>query len=90
MDIARLVRLAYPTAQADFLEQIATQTFTDGLRDSDTQQALRLTRNKTLADALSYALEFETAKQASRMHARVRQVDVDEPVKTNETQAPVR
>ena len=66
------------------MEQITTQTFIDGLRDPDTQQALRLARNRTLADALSHALEFETAKQASRMHVRVRHIDVKEPAKSPE------
>ncbi|GLV33336.1 hypothetical protein CBL_08606 [Carabus blaptoides fortunei] len=37
-DVTRLVRLAYPTAPDSFLEQLAVQTFVDGLRDSETQQ----------------------------------------------------
>ena len=84
-DIAGLVRLSYPTAPADCLEQIATQTFIDGLRDPDTQQALRLARNKTLVGALGHALEFETAKHVSRMNARMNHVITDEPAKPAET-----
>lgn len=72
-DIARLVRLAYPTAPDSFLEQLAVQTFVDGLKDAETQQTLRLARPRTLDDALAHALEFEAAKQAShRGHNKVR------------------
>lgn len=77
-DVARLVRLAYPTAPENFSEHLAIQTFVDGLRDSDTQQTLRLARPKTLIDALAHALEFEAAKQASRTNARVYAVN-DQP-----------
>ncbi|KAJ8961507.1 hypothetical protein NQ318_014757 [Aromia moschata] len=78
-DILRLVRLAYPTAPPEFLEQISIQHFIDGLRDSETQQALRLGRHRTLNDALSHALEFEAAKVASRGHVKVRRIPaVDE------------
>ncbi|KAJ8961340.1 hypothetical protein NQ317_005944 [Molorchus minor] len=47
-DIARLVYLAYPTAPRDFIEQLAVQVFIDGIRDCETQQALRLARCKKL------------------------------------------
>lgn len=73
-DIARLVRLAYPTAPDSFLEQLTVQTFVDGLRDGETQQSLRLARPRTADDALAHALEFEAAKQASRGHGRIRTV----------------
>ncbi|KAJ8953333.1 hypothetical protein NQ318_012128 [Aromia moschata] len=78
-DILRLVRLAYPTAPPEFLEQLSIQHFIDGLRYSETQQALRQGRHRTLNDALSHALEFEAAKVASRGHVKVRRVPaVDE------------
>lgn len=73
-DIARLVRQAYPTAPDDFLEQLAVQSFIDGLRDCEAQQALRLARAKNLGDVLAHALEFEAAKQASRGHLKIRQL----------------
>ncbi|KAJ8948845.1 hypothetical protein NQ318_013497 [Aromia moschata] len=78
-DILRLVRLAYPTAPSEFLEQLSIPHFIDGLRDSETQQSLRLGRHRTLNDALSHALELEAAKVASRGHMKVRRVSaVDE------------
>jgi Zinc knuckle len=73
-DVARLVRQAYPTAPDDFLQQLAVQSFIDGLRDCETQQALRLARHKELGEVLAHALEFEAAKQASQGHLKVRQL----------------
>ncbi|KAJ8975434.1 hypothetical protein NQ317_000170 [Molorchus minor] len=78
-DIARLVYLAYPTAPRDFIEQLAVQVFIDGIRDCETQQALRLARCKKLNEVLAYALEFEAAKQASRGHTRIRQIRTRTP-----------
>ncbi|KAJ8976282.1 hypothetical protein NQ317_001921 [Molorchus minor] len=78
-DIARLVYLAYPTAPRDFIEQLAVQVFIDGIRDCETQQALRLARCKKLNEVLAYALEFEAAKQASRGHTRIRQIRARTP-----------
>ena len=72
-DIARMVRLAYPTAPDGFLEEIAIDTFVNGLRDSDLQKALKLARPKLLDEALAVALEHETASQTSRGH-RVRTI----------------
>jgi hypothetical protein len=82
-DIARLVRLAYPDGPESFLEQWAVDVFISGLRDIENQQAMRLSRPKTLNEALAYALEFETARQASRSHGRVRSVNeevIEEPI----------
>ncbi|KAJ8982091.1 hypothetical protein NQ317_010949 [Molorchus minor] len=80
-DIARLVYLAYPTAPRDFIEQLAVQVFIDGIRDCETQQALRLARCKKLNEVLAYALEFEAAKQASKraLFARIRQIRTRTP-----------
>ncbi|KAJ8983162.1 hypothetical protein NQ317_016261 [Molorchus minor] len=64
-DIARLVYLAYPTAPRDFIEQLAVQVFIDGIRDCETQQALRLARCKKLNEVLAYALEFEAEKEGT-------------------------
>ncbi|KAJ8944064.1 hypothetical protein NQ318_005974 [Aromia moschata] len=52
-DILRLVRLASPTAPPEFLEQLSIQHVIDGLRNGETQQALRLGRHRTLNDAVS-------------------------------------
>ncbi|XP_023310594.1 uncharacterized protein LOC111691664 [Anoplophora glabripennis] len=65
-DVARMVKLAYPTAPAEFQEQLAISSFIDGLRDSEISQALRLARHKNISEALAQALEIEAARQASR------------------------
>ncbi|KAJ8936187.1 hypothetical protein NQ318_020932 [Aromia moschata] len=53
------------------MEQLAVQVFLDGLRDTETHQALTLARPSKLVDALARALEFEAAKQSCRGQAKV-------------------
>ncbi|KAJ8976299.1 hypothetical protein NQ317_000466 [Molorchus minor] len=84
-DIACLEYLAYPTAPRDFIEQLAVQVFIDGIRDCETQQALRLARCKKLNKVLAYALEFEAAKQASRGQTRIRQIRTRTPEREKST-----
>ena len=71
-DIARLVRSAYPGLPDDTYESLATEKFLDGLRELETQQAVKLARPKTLNEALTQALEFEAVKLSVRGQARVR------------------
>ncbi|KAJ8943570.1 hypothetical protein NQ318_008273 [Aromia moschata] len=71
-DIARLVRLAYSSTPENVMERLAVQAFLDGLRDTETRQALTLARPSKLVDALARALEFEAAKQSCRGQAKVR------------------
>ncbi|KAJ8937184.1 hypothetical protein NQ318_017033 [Aromia moschata] len=61
-DIERLVHLAYPQAPKEFLEQNGIQTSTDGVLDTEMQQALRLGRHATISNVLVAALEFKAAK----------------------------
>uniref|UniRef100_A0A6P7FH13 Uncharacterized protein LOC114330096 n=1 Tax=Diabrotica virgifera virgifera TaxID=50390 RepID=A0A6P7FH13_DIAVI len=65
-DVARVVRLAYSEASDSILEEIALDTFVNGLKESELQNALRLARPKVLDEALAIALEHEAASQASR------------------------
>ncbi|KAJ8942767.1 hypothetical protein NQ318_002927 [Aromia moschata] len=51
------------------------QAFLDGLRDTETRQALTLARPSKLVDALARALEFEAAKQSCRGQAKVRRME---------------
>lgn len=74
-DIARLVRKAYPSVTDDVSESLAVDKFLDGLREPETQQAVKLARPKTLSDALTQALEFEAVKQSVRGQARVRAME---------------
>ncbi|KAJ8949844.1 hypothetical protein NQ318_000544 [Aromia moschata] len=65
-DIARLVRLAYSSTPENVMERLAVQAFLDGLRDTETRQALTLARPSKLVDALARFLEFEAAKQSCK------------------------
>lgn len=76
-EIARLVRSAYPTVPDEICESLSIDKFLDGLRESETQQAIKLARPKTLSEALTQALEFEAVKQSVRSHARVRAVNLE-------------
>ncbi|KAJ8951356.1 hypothetical protein NQ318_009292 [Aromia moschata] len=76
-DIARLVRLAYSSTPENVMERLAVQAFLDGLRDTETRQALTLARPSKLVDALARALEFEAAKQSCRGQAKVRKMEED-------------
>ncbi|KAJ8948273.1 hypothetical protein NQ318_020758 [Aromia moschata] len=74
-DIARLVRLAYSSTPENVMERLAVQAFLDGLRDTETRQALTFARPSKLVDALARALEFEAAKQSCRSQAKVRKME---------------
>ncbi|KAJ8938634.1 hypothetical protein NQ318_015933 [Aromia moschata] len=74
-DIARLVRLAYSSTPENVMERLAVQAFLDGLRDTETRQALTLARPSKFVDALARALEFEAAKQSCRGQAKVRRME---------------
>ncbi|XP_046666412.1 uncharacterized protein LOC124358162 [Homalodisca vitripennis] len=60
---------------------LSIDKFLDGLRDAETQQAVKLARPKTLHEALTQALEFEAVKQSVQGHARLRGVCVEEGFK---------
>ncbi|KAJ8951089.1 hypothetical protein NQ318_003787 [Aromia moschata] len=76
-DIARLVRLAYSSTPENVMERLAVQAFLDGLRDTETRQALTLARPSKLVDALARALEFEAAKESCRRQATIRKREED-------------
>ena len=50
----------------------------DGLRDSDTRQALILSGPTRLHDALARALEFEAAKNRAKGQVRLRAVEQED------------
>jgi hypothetical protein len=77
-DIARLVRNAYPSVDNDVYESLAVDKFLDGLREPETQQAIKLVRPQTLSEALTQALEFEAVRQSVRSHAQVRVVEAED------------
>ncbi|KAJ8912330.1 hypothetical protein NQ315_005935 [Exocentrus adspersus] len=82
-DIERMVRVAYPEAPEEFIKQLNVQSFIDGVKDPELQQALRLGRFKSLSKAVIYGLEFEAAKNVSRRN-KVREVKVIEPANNDE------
>ncbi|KAJ8952823.1 hypothetical protein NQ318_008144 [Aromia moschata] len=59
------------------MERLAVQAFLDGLRDTETRQALTLARPSKLVDALARALEFEAAKESCRRQATIRKMEED-------------
>ncbi|KAJ8917635.1 hypothetical protein NQ315_000119 [Exocentrus adspersus] len=65
--ISRMVNLVYPTASAEVIEQLAVSSFTEGLRDPEIGQLIRLSRHKTISEALAHPLEIEAVKEASRV-----------------------
>ncbi|XP_050308050.1 trichohyalin-like [Anthonomus grandis grandis] len=77
-DVARLVNLAYPSAPTEFREQISINCFIDGVRDPDTNHALRMAHHKSISEALAHGLEYEAAFQATRRQTRIRQIRTSE------------
>lgn len=51
--IARLVHIVYSTGSKDILDPFVVQTFTDGIRDFEIQEALRLGNAKKLEEPLA-------------------------------------
>lgn len=93
LDIVRLVRTAYTTVPEDVYDSLAIANFFYGLRESETEQAVKLARPKTLNEASAQALEFEAVKQSIQGHAGVQEESSDdEPPtgKANDIEAIVR
>lgn len=64
-DINRLVQMAYPNGDPEFLNELGVEMFINGIRDSEVKQALLLTDKKSMNEALSYALLVQGAKEQS-------------------------
>ncbi|KAJ8913252.1 hypothetical protein NQ315_012870 [Exocentrus adspersus] len=75
-----MVNLTYPSAPAEVIEQSSVSSFIEGLRDpeighlgpylgptSDLSICSRLSRHKTISEALAHALEIEAVKEAFRV-----------------------
>lgn len=56
--MTRLV-VAYPKGLEDFLECLAVGMFIDSFRDGELRRAIRLSRPRTVIDALTRSLEYE-------------------------------
>lgn len=86
-DIKRLIHMAYPTAPVELLEEMATRSFIDGIKDDTIRNALLLTSYNTTRDALGKALEIEAAHKASAAtwgSSKIRAVQVaeeEDPIK---------
>ena len=65
-EVLKLTQQAYPEATVLAIEQTALEAFIDGIFDWDVQSQVRIARCKTLKEALSFALEVEAARRASR------------------------
>ncbi|XP_044745097.1 golgin subfamily A member 6-like protein 7 [Coccinella septempunctata] len=76
-DVQSLIQLAYPEAPEGFKEQLAVQTFIDGLKDIEIQRTLRLTSFKRCSEALVRSLEVEAAFNIST-RPKMRTVSIEE------------
>jgi hypothetical protein len=85
-EVLKLAQQAYPEATMSVIEQAALEAFTDGIFDWKIQSQVQIAHCKTLKEALSYALEIEVARMASRyrrMFKTVKQVQVQNSQTTN-------
>ena len=77
-DVDRVAKLAFADCPLEAQERIATLQFIDGISDTDVQDLVRMAQPKSLPDALSKALGFETSRQATRAtHRNLRRVEVE-------------
>ena len=67
-EIERLARLSYPDAPSTVQDVLARDQFIDALVDDEVRLRIKHERPKTLQEALSLALEFESFQLASRQH----------------------
>ena len=72
-NIDQLTRLAYPEKSEDFRTRIAHIVFTNGIRDCQLQQVLRMARHQNSSDALVHGLRFKAAKSATYIDVYKRQ-----------------
>lgn len=68
--IRKLGRLAYPTAGADIIDQLAKDQFIDALDGRETRLKVRETNPATLDDAVSRALQLEAMDEAESQRSR--------------------
>lgn len=74
----RFERLAYPSALDSFLEQLAVNSFINGLVHVETQRELPLAHSKNRDEALVSGLVFEAVKQTSKEYACMRNLYVQD------------
>lgn len=65
-DIRKLIRLAYPSANADVREQLSKDCFIDALNDNDLEWAVLQGKPRSVEDALKLALEYEAFQKGRR------------------------
>ncbi|MCF1459047.1 MAG: hypothetical protein LPH21_16340 [Shewanella sp.] len=65
-DVRKLIRLAYPSANADVREQLSKDCFIDALNDHDLEWAVLQGKPSTVEDALKLALEYEAFQKGRR------------------------
>ena len=68
--VRKLCRLAYPTAGADLVDQLAVDQFIDALDGRDTRLKVRETNPATLDEAVSRALQLEAMAEAENQRTR--------------------
>ena len=63
-DLERLVKLAYPGAEAELQDTLAKDQFIDAIPDEETRIKVRQGRPKNIQGALEIALELESYRLA--------------------------
>ena len=67
-EIERLARLSYPDAPSSVQDVLARDQFINALVEDEVRLRIKHERPKTLQEALTLALEFESFQLASRQH----------------------
>lgn len=65
-DVRKLIRLAYPSANADVREQLSKDCFIDALNDHDLEWAVLQGKPCSVEDAMKLALEYEAFQKGRR------------------------
>lgn len=64
-EVLRLSQEAYSEATIASIEQAELDTFVDGIFDWEVQSKVRISRCRTIKEALSFVLKVEAARKAS-------------------------
>lgn len=92
LEVEKLVRKAYPSADARMVDTNILQAFVDGIKDLETRAAVRLRHHASLKEALAHALEVEAVRRDTRQIHKVREITDEVKVikaSTKKTSGPV-
>lgn len=73
LEIEKLVRKAYPSADTVTINNSILEAFVDGIKDLEVRTAVRLAHHRTMKEAVAHALEVEAVRREPRS-GRLREV----------------